>query len=58
MTPAQFIARWKDNPLSELRSKLVGLSRYIATVETSKHRIFVWLPISISPEHRLIVIPT
>jgi type II restriction/modification system DNA methylase subunit YeeA len=42
----------------ELRGKLVGASRYIATVETAKHRLFVWLPITVAPEHRLIVIPT
>ena len=41
-----------------LRSKLVGLSRYIATVETAKHRLFVWLPVTVAPEHRLIVVPT
>jgi len=41
-----------------LRSKLAGLTRYIATVETAKHRFFVWLPISIAPEHSLIVIPS
>jgi type II restriction/modification system DNA methylase subunit YeeA len=42
----------------ELRSRLCGLSRCIATVETAKHRIFVWLPTSVAPEHRLIVVPT
>ncbi len=41
----------------ELRSKLRGLDRFIATVETAKHRLFVWLPASVAPEHRLIVIP-
>jgi len=40
-----------------LRSKLNGLSRYIATVETAKHRIFVWLPASVAAEHKLVVIP-
>lgn len=40
-----------------LRAKLDGLSRYIATPETAKHRFFVWFPISIAPEHSLIVIP-
>ena len=38
-------------------AKLVGLSRYIITPETAKHRFFVWLPISAAPEHSLIVIP-
>ena len=40
-----------------MRKALAGLERYIATVETAKHRIFVWLPTSVAPEHRLIVIP-
>ncbi|MFO1420437.1 MAG: class I SAM-dependent DNA methyltransferase [Candidatus Competibacteraceae bacterium] len=40
-----------------LRGKLAGLSRYIATPETAKHRFFVWFPISAAPEHSLIVIP-
>ena len=40
-----------------LRGKLDGLSRYIATPETAKHRFFVWFPISVAPEHSLIVIP-
>ncbi len=41
-----------------LRKKLNGLSRYIATVETAKHRIFVWLPVTVAPEHKLVVIPS
>jgi len=41
----------------ELRSKLEHLSRFIATPETAKHRFFVWFPLSVAPEHSLIVIP-
>jgi len=41
-----------------LRSKLAGLQRYIATPETAKHRFFVSFPISVAPEHSLIVIPS
>ena len=41
----------------ELRAKLNGLCRYIATVETAKHRAFVWLPASVAAEHKLVVIP-
>ncbi len=37
-----------------LRAMLGGLSRYIATVETSKHRYFVFLGTEILPDHRLI----
>lgn len=40
-----------------LRSKLALLNRYIATVETAKHRFFVFFPVSVAPEHSLIVIP-
>ena len=35
---------------------LRGLSRYIATVMLAKHRIFVWLPVSILPENLVIII--
>lgn len=40
-----------------MRRALVGLPRYIVTVETAKHRIFTWLPITVAPEHRLIIFP-
>lgn len=40
-----------------MRKKLRGLSRYIATSEKSKHRVFSWLPIKIAPDNRLIVFP-
>ena len=49
---------WRHGrPRPELRGKLEGLSRYIATPETAKHRFFVWFPVSVAPEHSLIVIP-
>jgi hypothetical protein len=34
----------------------VGLGRYIATVETAKHRCFQFLDASIAPDHKLIAI--
>ena len=40
-----------------MRRALVGLPRYLVTVETAKYRIFSWLPITVAPEHRLIVFP-
>lgn len=40
-----------------LRKKTKELTRYIATPETAKHRFFVWLPVNVAPEHRLVVIP-
>ncbi|MFO7640145.1 MAG: type IIL restriction-modification enzyme MmeI [Candidatus Competibacteraceae bacterium] len=49
---------WRHGrPRPELRRKLAGLTRYLATPETAKHRFFVWLPISVAPEHKLVVIP-
>ena len=49
---------WRHGrPRPELRRKLAGLMRYVATPETAKHRFFVWFPVSAAPEHSLIVIP-
>ena len=49
---------WRHGrPRPELRSKLAAITRYIATVETAKHRFFVFFPVSVAPEHSLIVIP-
>ena len=39
-----------------LRSKLDGLDRYICTPMTSKHRVFVWLPVSILPSNATVAI--
>ena len=54
------VARWWIHGRSrpELRSALKGLNRYIVTPETSKHRVFCWLPIAVAPEHKLVVIPS
>ena len=41
----------------ELRAQLAPITRYIATVETAKHRLFVTFPVSVAPEHKLVVIP-
>jgi len=43
-------------PRKTLRKALVGLTRYIATVETAKHRVFQFLDATIAPDHRLIAI--
>ncbi len=43
-------------PRRELRPALAGLSRYIATVETSKHRFFQFLDISVRPDNKLIAV--
>jgi hypothetical protein len=41
-------------PISTFRPALQGLSRYLATVETSKHRFFVFLDESILPDNKLV----
>ena len=43
-------------PRRELRPALKDLARFIATVETSKHRYFQFLDATISPDNKLIVI--
>ena len=45
-------------PRRELRSSLAGLPRYIATVETAKHRTFQFLDASILPDNMLVAIAT
>lgn len=41
-------------PNPKLRNMLAGLPRFIATVETSKHRFFVFLDASILPDNKLV----
>ncbi|MCZ2103254.1 MAG: class I SAM-dependent DNA methyltransferase, partial [Burkholderiales bacterium] len=43
-------------PRKTLRAALRGLPRYIATVETTKHRVFQFLPVAVLPEHKLVAI--
>ncbi|MGK3899693.1 hypothetical protein ABI062_15810, partial [Enterococcus faecium] len=45
-------------PRRELRAALAGLTRYIATAETAKHRIFCFLPIAVVPDNMLVCIAT
>ncbi len=55
-------ASYKDSwwifgePRRELRPALERLSRYIATVETAKHRVFQFLDASILPDNMLVAI--
>ena len=42
-------------PRKDLRPALAGLKRYIATVETAKHRWFEFLDASILPDNRLVL---
>lgn len=43
-------------PRRVLRKQLVGLPRYIATVETAKHRIFQFLDAKVLPDNKLVAI--
>jgi hypothetical protein len=55
-------AVYRDNwwlfgePRKELRRYLMGLARFIATVETTKHRIFQFMDAKIAPDNMLVVI--
>ncbi len=55
-------ASYRDNwwvfgePRRDLRPALDGLPRYIATVETAKHRVFQFLDASIAPDNMLVCI--
>ena len=39
---------------TELRSALAGLPRYISTIETAKHRFFVFLSTEVVPDNKLV----
>ncbi len=43
-------------PNPKLRQQLAGLTQYIATVETAKHRIFQLLDSTIAPDNKLVCI--
>ncbi len=51
-------SRWwrfgRDKP--DLRAALSSISRYIATSEVSKHRVFSFVPAGVRPDHSLIVV--
>lgn len=51
----QYAAQWWlfGKPRPELRKALRGVSRYIVTIETAKHRVFQFLPMSILPDNKL-----
>jgi type II restriction/modification system DNA methylase subunit YeeA len=42
-------------PRPELRARIAGLPRYIATSAVAKHRLFAWLGHEVLPDHRLFV---
>ncbi len=55
---AAYAALWWlfGKPRQEMRRQINGLSRYVATVETSKHRTFQFLPSIVLPDNKLVVI--
>ena len=55
-----YLAKWwlLGKPRTELRPALAGLPRYIATVETSKHRTFSFLDGAVLPDNMLVVTAT
>ncbi len=55
---ASYAANWWvfGEPRRELRPALAGLLRYIVTVETAKHRVFVFLDGSILPDNMLVAV--
>ncbi len=44
-------------PGAEMRKAIRKNTRFIATVNTAKHRLFVWLPLSVLPSNSLYVFP-
>jgi hypothetical protein len=55
---AGYAKQWwlHGKPRQEMRRQLNGLTRYIATVETAKHRVFQFLDASVLPDNMLIAI--
>jgi type II restriction/modification system DNA methylase subunit YeeA len=51
-----YAAKWwiHAEPRPAMRSALAGLQRFIVTTTVAKHRLFVWLPADVLPDHRLI----
>jgi type II restriction/modification system DNA methylase subunit YeeA len=54
---SSYAERWwlHVEPRSGMRESLAGLSRFLATPNVTKHRLFVWLPKETLPDHQLIV---
>jgi len=57
LTSRSSIHRWwlHERPRGDMRASLHGLSRFIVTPTTAKHRIFAWLAADTVPDHALIV---
>ncbi|MCM0020558.1 MAG: class I SAM-dependent DNA methyltransferase [Tagaea sp.] len=54
----EYASKWWlfGKPRQELRPALYGLERYIATVETTKHRVFQFLDGAIMPDNMLVCV--
>ena len=54
----EYFDRWWTfgKPRQDLRVALEGLTRFVATAETSKHRFFSFLPVSTRPDNKLIAV--
>ncbi len=47
---------WRhERPGHSMRVGLAGMDRYMATPETSKYRVFAWLPAEVLADHALVV---
>ena len=47
---------WRhERPRPKMWGALAGLSRYIATPNLAKHRLYVWFDVRVCPDHQLIV---
>jgi hypothetical protein len=57
---SEYAKKWWlfGKPRTELRPALDGLKRYVATVETAKHRVFQFLAAEIIPDNMLVNIAT
>jgi hypothetical protein len=55
---AGYAAKWWlfAKPRPEMRKALNGLARFVATLETSKHRVFQFLPGDTLPDHSLFAV--
>ena len=52
------VGKWwlHERPRPEMRQALDGLSRYVITPTTAKHRLFAWLSADVLPDHALIAV--
>lgn len=55
---ASYRDKWwlHSEPGASMRTALRGLGRYIVTPAVAKHRLFVWLPEHVLPDHAVVVI--